>query len=151
MEILNIGDSIPNEVKVMDQEQLLHTIHNNTQIEISTIKKIVNELTLKKRTVFLNPEPPYNSNDVYPWRYNRRLSLNRKPLIQLNNTILWGNRQLFLSYQFVKHLILDGSFKSSRPKMKTLIGEIAKLSGDEFNDLVADKIKSFDKFINSKR
>jgi hypothetical protein len=72
--------------------------------ELAEYEAALTYLTLTKRASVATIPRGYDSFDISPWRFNRRLSLLRKPLVAFDNpaasddpTIYWGFRQVLLS------------------------------------------------------
>lgn len=109
------------------------------------VRSLLDALTLSPRIAFLKPPSPYRAEDTYPWRYNRSLSHVRRPfLLRKNDTedeILWGNRHLYKTANFLVQLYLSGRAQVQSPEMRQLIGAILHQQGEEFNDQVADLLE----------
>ena len=84
---------------------------------------------------------------MYPWRFNRDLSFTRRPIIQYNGDLIWGNRQLHHMWRYTVDLIMSGKYKARRPKLKQLIGKLSDKRGNDFNAAVAQKLSSIDGLI----
>ena len=127
-------------------------VKENVQREISyeVIEKIINSLSLTERDDFLKPELPYTQEEVYPWRFNRGLSLTRKPLIKYKDKYIVGYRTLINSVQFLLNLINDGKLHSYTKEMKDYEARRNNIKGKQFNDQVYNYISSFDSLIVKK-
>ena len=102
--------------------------------------------------IYLCPPLGFEKSDIWPWRFNRRLSFNRRPIIQTDKDIIWGNRQLYHCLLFTLDLINQGKFKSkNKGALSVLIGKISNRRGDYFNDTVYEKLKKFDSIIVDKK
>lgn len=145
--LINIGETIKFDIKRMSLDEVCKCIMEDITIEKAQVIKIIDDISLKKRDNYLNPPAPYKSLDVFPWRFNRPLSFNRRPIIYFENEILWGNRQLYHTLLFTVDLIYNGKLNARHKKLKTLIGTISNKRGNAFNDIVAKKIESFELFI----
>ncbi len=107
---------------------------SNTEIE-----NIINLFSLGPREKWeLAPEGFNPREDIWPWRYNRRLSYMRKPLIIAPEPIqdplvFWGPRHLFKSSQYLFNLISTGRYKNpSSQEMKEFKGKILEKIGKKF-------------------
>lgn len=118
----------------------------SNEIDDKIFNSIINSVSLKKRNDFLNPPAPFKKEDIYPWRFNRELSFTRRPIILRNEEMIWGNRHFYHMIRFTLDLIDNGKLKAKSPKMNSLIGEISKERGYEFNCLVYKKLLSFNEF-----
>jgi len=141
--MLDIGDAIEDEVKVLEFDGLLQQLFATDNVLSKELSiKILNDISLRERQDFLIPPSPFRREDVYPWRFNRDLSFTRRSVIIRSNTVIWGNRQLYHMYQFVIDLIQDGKLKAKSEKLKALVGKIVNIRGKQFNDFVYDQIRT---------
>ena len=107
------------------------------------------------RAFTLAPRPrwdetrPKNASqrDWFPWRYNRRLSVNRRPLIQLSNDpdpeVLIVPAFLDSSFRYLCRAA-DGRLPAElfdSPAMTSCIGAAVDREGHEFNQTVAGKLR----------
>ena len=93
--------------------------------------------TLPKGTEFI---------DIMPWRFNRMLSLLRKPLIIVDDpgtrTVYWGFRHCLQSRIYLMDQCLSGRFRG--PKGSEVIKVIGKFANDRGEALVDDILKHLD-------
>lgn len=88
-------------------------------------------------------------SDVFPWRFNRRLSLMRRPIVSIgggdNPTLYWGARQVWVALLYLLHLYYTSKLRT-RPNglLSKLIGSQANRKGNEFRIEVASTIRSLD-------
>ncbi|UUC47171.1 YecA family protein [Flavobacterium cerinum] len=92
------------------------------------------------------PAGKYEFIDIIPWRYNRILSLLRKPLVIVDedgdSTAYWGVRQMLQCRMTWVQQLLSGRFRSSDgSEVSKAIGKFANERGDE---LVKAVVKSID-------
>lgn len=145
--IADYGDKIDSDVKRTARSTIAEKVANQTLIPIDLVEKIIDQITLCQRPDFLNPPEPYKKYDVYPWRFNRELSFTRRPIIQYNGDLIWGNRQLHHMWRYTVNLIMSGKYKARRSKLKRLIGKLSDKRGNDFNAAVAEKLSSIDGLI----
>lgn len=138
--IESIGIELPDEAKRRPRLAVIDCIAKDTEISIPIIEKVLEQITLCQREDFLVPPSPYKPYDVYPWRFNRELSLVRRPIIRYQDDLIWGNRQLHHMWAYVVDLIVNGKYKAKSAKLKQLIGKLSDKRGDEFNSAVAKKL-----------
>lgn len=149
--ILSYGNEIADEVKKADRSELTSwLVENNVDLNIDKIDKVLRYVSLTKRENFLKPVPPYRSEDVYPWRFNRELSFTRRPVIIRENEVIWGNRQLFHMMKFTVDLIYEGKLKTRGKKLTALIGKISNKRGEDFNHEVFNTVNGMTEFIVDK-
>ena len=122
----------------IDINECIRNLKNKVKEEI--ILKILDSLSLQERENYLKPPKPYIMEDVYPWRFNRELSLSRKPLIIYSGKIIYGYRILLNSVKFLFGLIGTARFKAKGSKMKKYISTIENDKGRKFNDIVYNVI-----------
>lgn len=142
--LIEIGNDINYEVKRLNIDLVCDKVFEISQFSKELSLKIIDDISLKKREKYLSPPKPFSKNDVYPWRHNRSLSFNRRPIIFVNNDLIWGNRQLYHSLLFTFDLIMEGKFKSKSKKLTSFIGNISDKRGNKFNEAVATKINGID-------
>lgn len=141
-QIIEFGETIVSDVKTVKMQELVNRISIDLNIEPTIIIKIINDISLKKRENYLVPPKPFTKEDIYPWRFNRKLSFTRRPVVILEDFVIWGNRQLYHMWCFTIDLIEEGKFKAQNKKLKTLVGRIANQRGDLFNNKVYEILNS---------
>ena len=142
-------------VKVFKEEDLLAQLSRmNPDLDISDMRKMLEQISLSEREDYLIPPKPYRREDVYPWRFNREYSFNRRPVVKRGNEIIWGNRQLYHMLEFLLDLVYDGKLKTRKKKLKEVIGNINNERGHGFNQLIynmLDDMKTFKLYTNVKK
>lgn len=149
--IADFGDTIKGEVKRVHRATLINKVAQDTQFTIECVNAVVDLIALGKRDDFLIPPKPFRREDVYPWRFNRELSFTRRPIIQYNDEMIWGNRQLHHMLRYTVDLIMEGKYKARRPKLKGLIGKLSDIRGNEFNSAVFQKLNTIEGLIVRER
>lgn len=119
---------------------------NETLCE-NVIKKVLSDVTYRPRANYLKLSSKYNTWEAYPWRFNRRYSFNRRPVLQRDNSLIWGNRQLYHMLEYVTDLIYTGKLAAESKEMVELIGKISKSRGAAFNELIVNIIQDMNEFI----
>lgn len=138
-----------NEKEIMCIEESCITsmlIELNETLSEDVIKNVLNDITYRPRADYLKLPSKYNAWEAYPWRFNRRYSFNRRPVLQRDNSLIWGNRQLYHMLEYVTDLIHSGKFTSESQEMVELIGKISKSRGAAFNELIVDIIQDMNEF-----
>ena len=106
---------------------------------------------LQPRAIWDDPSPQNaEQRDWYPWRYKRRLSLIRRPFVQLSTAaesdVLIMPTLLENSFQYL-YEAFDGRLPIrlfDSPEMKSWIGTAVDRDGHEFNRQVAKHLRSLD-------
>ena len=142
MGMIECGDEIAGEVKKTSKQVLVRKLFSKEHIPEDIIERVLDQITLSKRDNYLTPPSPYTSLDVYPWRFNRELSFTRRPVMCVDNNLIWGNRQLYHMWTYTIDLIVEGKYKAKGKKLKALIGILSDKRGNEFNAVVIEKLKS---------
>jgi hypothetical protein len=122
-------------------DEFVQVVSKRLEWESSKVSTIVISLTLVPRDDFLNPQAPYGRNDVFPWRFNRRLSYLRKPFLYRQRDghveLLWGPRHLYDAWEYLLQLCQSGRLQARSRQMGQLLGRVNNQRGNEFNDEVA--------------
>lgn len=91
------------------------------------------------------PDGAWKAIDIEPWRFERKLSLMRRPLLALNaNEAIVSVAVLLSSLAYLLAGIAEGSFKASlfeSQVMKSYTGRVADLKGAEFTRRMATVIE----------
>ncbi len=145
--LADYGEEISGEVKKAQRTIVVKQIAEKQNIDENIVSAIVDQISLCKRDDFLSPPKPFSKHDVYPWRFNRELSFTRRPVLQHNNDLIWGNRQLHHMLRYTVDLIMLGKYKARSKKLKQLIGKLSDLRGNEFNTVVYKRISAIDGLI----
>ena len=149
--LITMGDEVESNVKRFSKKTVIERLTEEIEISGERVQKILSNLSLTQRDNFLEPSSPYNLNDVLPWKFNRRLSFIRRPISQVNDDLIWGNRQLYHSFLFLYDQILNSKIRVNNIKFKAFLGELVDQRGNSFNDTVAEKIKEIASFVVYKK
>jgi len=148
LELIAIGDLIGGEVKRKNRQSTCELIAKNTSLAEETVFKIINDMSLCERDDYLTPPPSFNKYDILPWKFNRKLSFIRRPITLVHNDLIWGNRQLYHSLRYLYDLILNSRLPvRENGALKSYLGKLIDSRGNNFNDVVADKLKGFESLI----
>lgn len=145
--IADYGDTLKGDVKRVERALLVKNVVQETHYSEECVNAIINKISLNKRDNYLIPPKPFRKEDVYPWRFNRELSFTRRPIIQYENELIWGNRQLHHMLRYIIDLIMEGKYNARKAKLKKLIGKLSDIRGNEFNSVVYKKLNSIDGLI----
>jgi hypothetical protein len=116
----------------------------DAELAPDTVDTILAQLTLEPRARYLDPPAGFRRTDLYPWRYNRPLSLLRRPFIRRDSSgdreIVFGRRALYSSFRYLLELIETSRLRPQSPEMTEYIGRKSVERGTEFNDSVAGEL-----------
>lgn len=129
-----------NEVCFVDIEinSLIEIIYSEFKNTISkeSILAAIEFLSLENRNGMLKNLPnDYDQSDIFPWKFNRRLSYLYKPLVKYCNTngetkVLYTPRHLEKSSSYLGSKLLNGQFKcNDKSQVKKVIGELSQIKG----------------------
>ena len=148
MSMVELGEKAnASNVKVFKEEDLIAQLSQmNPDLNISDMGKMLEQISLSEREDYLVPPKPYRREDVYPWRFNREYSFNRRPVVKRGKEIIWGNRQLYHMLEFLLDLVYDGKLKTRKKKLEAVIGNINNERGHEFNQLIYNMLNDMNAF-----
>ncbi|OCN03710.1 hypothetical protein A4S06_04945 [Erysipelotrichaceae bacterium MTC7] len=141
--ICNIFYGHFNTIIVGDKEELINTLESSPDAELSSvvIRKVIDVLLSLERNDFLEPPKGNSKFDVLPWRFNRDLSFIRKPIVEYDNKLYFGVRNIMYAKTYLYNLIFRGKLKTKNKKMKVFMSEIRNQIGKDFNMSVAEMIR----------
>lgn len=136
IELAFLGIETEDAIMVWDQAELVSILIERTGLVSEEISIILNNFSLTTRADWNTVLLPFVKQDTYPWRYNRQLSLLRRPIIRLEKagkTVFYvGLRQVMIAYQYLDDQVTSGRLKTVSPEMNRYIGQILNLKGKEF-------------------
>lgn len=136
-----------NDVICIDETKLKHELMlKDKDLSCVLIGKVLEDITYSSRDNYLKLPSKYKPWETYPWRFNRRYSFNRRPVMKKDNMLIWGNRQLYLMMEYVSNLIITGKFKAESDELRALIGKISYDRGEAFNKMIFNIINDFNEF-----
>lgn len=101
------------EVYIAPKEKLIeYIVQIDEKLSNEIAIAIIKDISLTERDDFLKVPSGFRKEDVYPWRFNRAYSFNRRPVIIRNDMIIWGNRQLYHMLMYVTDLIYEGKIST---------------------------------------
>jgi len=109
---------------------------------------IVRFLTLESRSSWRSVPQGFTEKDRQPWRFRRRLSLVRRPLLQINlepdPLIMVAPGMLRDSLVYMANNYHQGNFPDEQlgSSMRSFVGHARRVRGAEFNLAVHDRLKA---------
>ncbi|MFQ3458627.1 hypothetical protein PMN64_35655 [Bradyrhizobium sp. UFLA01-814] len=128
------------------KSQLLGFFGCEAAISSSIAGRILENLTLASRPLWRTVPAGFNEKDRFPWRFRRRLSVLRKPLIQID---LQDDPTFILAPGLVREAVVymlgnyhrgDFPLWQLKPKMKAWAGSSRNKMGSEFAKKVAERL-----------
>ena len=117
-------------------------------LSCKAVKSFIDSFTIFHRPNWENPPDGFTTKDIFPSKYNRRLSFNVRPLLVFSKSdagrVFYGIKNVYMAMNYLLYQIKEGNFPIEffkSKQMKSLCGEINNKKGDEFNKKVADKLK----------
>jgi hypothetical protein len=111
------------------------------------VRAILDQLVLPRRTDWREVPEGFAARDIHPWRYRRRLSAVRRPLLELGSgpdgEIMFAPGMLRDAFVYIMHGFYDGAFPPEQlsPKMLSWQAKVSGERGTEFANKVADRLR----------
>ena len=120
--------------------ELKERLKNSLNWNVCDIEKAIRLISLSPRDKWENAPEGFTGLDIWPWRYNRRLSYLRKPIIICpephdDPLIYWGPRHVNAAFRQLLDLVESGRYNlydDTSEEMKVLIGNIKNENGKGF-------------------
>jgi hypothetical protein len=125
---------------------LIPEVEGNT-LSLEVAEKILSVLALPRRAHWRDLPEGYEEKDIDPWRYRRRLSLLRKPLLQIDDgedpAIMVAPGLLRDGFVYSIGNYYRGTFPQGqlKPLMRSWRGKTSDAQGTAFNGEVAVRLK----------
>src|SRR5262249_26059853 len=114
--------------------------------ERGRIAQAIDLFALRSRPDFLTPTDGFDRAEVYPWRFNRRLSHVRKPLLVRSaadgDSVVWGVRTVRRAASYLNSLCTGGRLIARTRAMRQAMGAFHRHRGQQFNLRVAQLYKT---------
>ncbi|MFT5265852.1 MAG: hypothetical protein ACI8YQ_004609 [Polaribacter sp.] len=148
----------PSACATMPKNELFIEInnHGNTYSE-EEFSTAIHYLSLFNRGRVQDFPAGFDNNDIKPWRFNRRLSLLRKPLVLLDNPsdpdnpiVYWGFRQLLTSRMYWQDQCTTNRLKvSEEGPVQRVLGKLAQRNGKALVESVLAEVENDELIIDS--
>jgi len=121
----------------MNVSELKERLKTNLKMDDTQSDDIIDLFSLKRREKWLQAPKGFENIDVWPWRYNRRLSYLRRPIIvgpepEDDPLTFWGPKHVFETGRNLVSLVRSGRYKGVSSKMKSFRGDIVRERGNLF-------------------
>ena len=140
-ELAEIASEGEGSVVARPKVELVDDLARRTGLDRSLTERIVESLALAPRPDFLEP-PGFHRYDVYPWRFNRPLSLLRRPLVERGPELVWGRRAIRLAVDYLLNQIDSGRLPARSREMRLLKSTLSNASGNSFEEGVAAMVRA---------
>jgi hypothetical protein len=129
----------------MKENEFIELILKETKFNIEKINSYLKILTLNSRGQMDVPPKGYIIPEIFPWRYNRKLSYLRKPLIKIIDEdkkawYLWSARFLIKASDNLIYQFSNASLRveDEHNRIRNLIAKRLNLKGKNFTNEVRD-------------
>ncbi|MFN8531951.1 MAG: hypothetical protein U0556_00185 [Dehalococcoidia bacterium] len=110
------------------------------------VQECLSLFLLTARVDFFDPGSPFKSFDVFPWRFNRALSLLARPVASVTQKderfVVVGKRQVALTKRYLLMQIFEGRLRAKTELMRKFISRLRNQQSDEFNARVASLFRA---------
>ncbi len=127
-----------------EYEALISLISEKSEVAEERVRYIIEEFSFRPRGRWDHIPTGFEMDDILPYRYNRRLSMIRRPFLMIHPkddpekwVVYWGPRHLDNSIKYLYHLIENGQFKQKHAKSQELqsyIGAMNDQLGKDFEN-----------------
>jgi len=142
----DLGIEAERAILVVKRSKLLDANLDSWSPDPVRLRALVDFLTFRSRPRWRDVPEGYTEKDRFPWRFRRRLSVLRKPLIQIDDaddpTILVAPGMLRDAVVYMLHNYHNGDYPAWQlsPKMHTWAGHYRDRLGKEFTQCVARRL-----------
>jgi hypothetical protein len=111
------------------------------------VRPLLDQLVLPRRKDWREVPEGFAARDIHPWRYRRRLSAVRRPLLELGDgpdgVIMFAPGMLRDGFVYTMHGLYEGEFLPDQlsPKMLAWQAKVSGERGTEFANKVADRLR----------
>jgi hypothetical protein len=127
---------------LIKEEQLYKIAGESTKATEKEISAFLKHMIFLNREHILKPPTGYASWEVYPWRYNRRLSYLLRPVIPImingEKNLLFSARHLLMAAENIIAIFYNGTLKTNKEhkKISQLLAERNNIKGKRYRNEV---------------
>jgi hypothetical protein len=139
------------------QSELLTKLESLSGVSVPETNAFIDYFSLDSRPDYNAPTPGFVGHDIHPWRFSRRLSLVRRPLLRWTEG---DTKRVMVSPAIAEHSLghfmvkfYQGEYEPNffiSDSGKAWVGKAAKREGDEFEDQVAAELGKADFMITQR-
>ncbi|WCB95421.1 hypothetical protein DSM104299_04164 [Baekduia alba] len=148
-DLVDMSDRDP--VTVIGVDEVVHRLVAEFDWEERKLRAAIGHFSLGPRDSLLTPSDPFSGADVYPWRFGRRLSLLRRPLVLRPGSdgeeLVYGFRAVHAAGRMLVDDISHARLKVTTPEMTRAIGALRQKEDAQFNSRVAKLYASVPGFV----
>lgn len=136
--LFEIAINYPDSVACLSVVSLIKQIKEfGIQGDDTELLSLLNQFSQIRRSGLMKPPDGYERSDIYPWRYNRQLSLMRRPLIPFEmkgeSVVMFGARTVARCVETLLQNLSEGVVACRTAEMRSLQGRINRIKGSAFN------------------
>ncbi len=145
--IENMGFKRERAIFPVKRSELVREMIDGASLDERAVEKLLEFLTFKSRPRWRDVPDGFSDNDIFPWRFRRRLSLLRRPLVQMDNSedpivlIAPGIVRDSFGYMFRQYYTGDFPRWQLTAKMNRWAGRSRDRMGSKFSEEVASKLR----------
>ena len=132
--------------KVLGIDEALVLFATELEWAGESARRVIDHFALRPREAVFEPPPPFEKSDTYPWRFGRRLSLIRRPLVIRSgpngDEVVYGYRTADSTGHWLVNELAGGRLKVSSKAMQRAMTAVAQRSDESFNDEVGRMYES---------
>jgi hypothetical protein len=134
--------------KALPLDEAVYQIATSLDWAEATARQVLDGFALYPRQRLLSPPAPFERSDAYPWRFGRRLSFIRRPLIvrpgDTSDELVYGFRQLDATGRWLVDQFAGGRLKVSTSAMRRAMTVVSQRRDEAFNDEVGRMFEAID-------
>lgn len=150
-QIINAGFERDGEPKVAPLEDLQRELREALGWELGKVERAFDLHSLKPRAAYMDPPNGLPKWELFPWAFNRSLSLIRRPLVIRERgdevEVLWGVRHVYTASRHFFDLCTGGRLHATTPRLKQAIDRWRQRDAREFNNRVAELYEAHDDLV----
>ncbi|WP_439576120.1 hypothetical protein [Phreatobacter sp.] len=114
--LLEVADKLAVDVVNLSEAELISQLDN--KVDLATLPAFAKNFTLSARPHWDKAPAGFDGDDIYPWIFERRLSLMTRPIIRIGEGAAarwtYGVRQLQMGLHYASHLLESGTWAKAK-------------------------------------